>query len=190
MKRLLYLSLIISTVISVNAKGLELLSGSTNFFKEKEGEMHVVLIMDNALIKGQSIKCEDYYRQKGGKDLSEWEEGKKYASNTFCKHFNDIKTSAIKLKASEKESDNTRYTLVADIKEIELGTNTGIVLGTSMKSGGMRFYGTITIKDNKTKGQMCVLEMKKVKSIATKALQGKIMLTCSTLAEDLIDEIR
>lgn len=181
MKKALTLLLLFSFLASALAKNsFTLKSGNVSVLKSP-GEASVTFDYSKAELEGKGTSLEEYFDQKGYKQIEKWEHAQELAHKDFIKRFNK-KSVGLKLVADAK---NAKYDVVIQIRTINLGNSVKSLLPVGMKTdGGVVLYGRLIVKDKKGT-ELCSLRFTNVQGLGTPALEARLIYAYQQLNTDL-----
>lgn len=164
-------------------------SGDISVFKEN-ATMDVLFNFDNATI-GDSISIKDYYAQKEEEDLESFSISFDNANVVLAERFNKKKGKKIGVTLFAGESIESKYTMVFDVYNMELGFAGGTFIPfTDGKTGGMELTGILRIKDKSTGNVVCELNVDGVTGVSSYTFNQRAQMVCWELAKQLIKAVK
>lgn len=164
-------------------------SGDVSVFKEK-AVMNVVFAFENATV-GDSVSIDEYYAAKEDEDLESFKTSFDNANVVLAERFNKKKGKKIGVTLFAGESIESKYTMVFDVYNMELGFAGGSFIPfTDGKTGGMELTGILRIKDKSTGNVVCELNVDGVTGVSSYTFNQRAQMVCWELAKQLIKAVK
>ena len=164
-KLILAAAALLSAVTLMAGGGVSVKSGDVSVLKE-QAKAKVVFNYKNTYVGEDGAKTQtlnQYLKSRGSDYVKDWPKDHAKAEEYFNIRFS--KKNKKGLTAAES-GEKAQYTMEVNVEVLDMGNSAGAFVGFGAKAGGVIMWGTVTIKNAKTKKTVLTLDIDEVKGKA------------------------